>query len=194
MLVCMPSSSGLQIAPPPERSPLPFVLIAAVVIGAVIAAIFWFNPHKTAELAVTHVDVFAPHTEFKSQKGMGLVGALPQSEDDLYVVATVRMTDKLHAPLVLSSAKVVMMESSDKGTEGTVINAADVARLDEIFPAIGKLVTQPFTLDDLQPGQTREGQMVLMFPGMTADQWKAKSSAAITIEVWHRDAQTVAVP
>ena len=42
--------SDLQIAPPREKSVLPALLIALLVLAAIAWAVFWFNPHRVADL------------------------------------------------------------------------------------------------------------------------------------------------
>ncbi|MES2392908.1 MAG: hypothetical protein V4555_14780 [Acidobacteriota bacterium] len=173
---------------------MPYVLIAAAVLAVIAAAIYWVIPHKTAELTVTNVELFAPHTEFKAAPGAGhLIGAPGEVEDDLYVVATLRMTDKLRTPLFFDGMGATMV-NNDAAYELTTVRPTDLPRLEESFPQIAKLAPKPFSEDDLQPGETREGQVVVLVPSATADQWKQKKSATLTVRLHRQDAQMVALP
>ena len=184
----------LNLGPADERRVMPYVLLAAVVIAAIVGAVFWLSPHKPVELVVTQVELFAPHTEFKAVPGAGhLIGAPGEMEDDLYVVATLRMTNKLSTPLYLDGMGATMV-NNDAAYELTTVRPGDVTRLEASFPQIAKLAAKPFSLDDLPPGETREGQVVILVPSATAEQWKAKKSATLTVRLHRQDAQSVALP
>jgi hypothetical protein len=188
------SGGELNLGPAEDHKVLPYVLIALVVIAAIVAAVFWLNAHKTAELTVTHEDLFAPHTVYKPVPGAGnLIGAPGAIEDDLYVVATLRMTDKLRIPLFLDGMGATMTDA-DAAYEATVVPARDLARLEESFPEIAKLTPKPFSLDDLQPGETLEGQVVVLLPSVSPEQWKQKKSATLTVRLLHQPPEPVALP
>ncbi len=194
----------LQTAPARERGVLPALVIAAVVLAAAAAAIFYFNPHSTAELAVTHVDTFAPQTTFGAMEGAAgapaagthvLEAPTTSTENDLYVVATVKMTDKLRLPLFLTGAVAHVTLADGAETEITALSAADVKRLEVIFPALGKQVTHPFEDGtEVDPQQTLNAQVVLPLPGQTAAAWAGKKSATLTITLRNQGPQTTQLP
>lgn len=194
--------SDLQIAPPRERSVLPALLIAALVLAIVAAAVFWFNPRKTADLKVTAVETFAPHTELDALKGAHthgmrvLGGDLATPEDDLYVLATVRLTDRLRLPLFITNvtAHVTFADGSEADT--SMLSAGDLPRLESVFPALTPRIKDPISALDqeLDPKQTLTGMVVLPFPGKTAKDWAAKKSATLTLELRNQDDQTTKLP
>jgi hypothetical protein len=187
--------ADLKLAPEPERGPFRAVLIAMVVLGLVAAGVFLLNPRKTAEITVKKMDLFAPHTEFQqSAGGMHVLGAAPESEDDLYVIATVAITDKLRLPLFLTGETTSLTNADGSVVEGRVIAPRDFARLAAIYPNLAAFGQPMDDNDPIQAGATREGKAVLLFPGMNAAAWQTKKSASLTYTLAHQLPQTVALP
>jgi hypothetical protein len=179
-----------------DRGPLTAVVIAFVVLAIVAAAVFLFNPHKIAEVSVSKVDLFAPHTQFQaSQEAVHVLGETAQSEDDLYVVAHASITDKLRLPLFLFGWTATVTFTDGSTQDATVVPAQQLARLGQIFPQIPPMVNKPFRDgDEISPGQTATGDFLLLFPNTTQDQWNKKRSATLTIELRNQEAQTVKLP
>jgi hypothetical protein len=181
----------LQIAPPPDHNPLiPKLVIAAVVMVLIAAAVYMLNPRKTAVIAVQKAEIFAPHTEFKQMPGSGrIIGAAAESEDNVYVVATVSITDKLRLPLFLDSVSATM--TTDAGSlQATNVSPLDLPRLEQIFPQITPLLSAPGVpplrfQDVVSPGATRVGTVVFLFPQTSAKAWAAKKSATLTVNFAH---------
>ncbi len=194
--------ADLQIAPPREKSALPGVLIALLVLGAVALAVFYFNPHKVADLQVTGVQTFAPHTETKSLQtgrdagGMRVLGGSQLvAEDDLYVVATLNFTDRLRLPLFLQYATVHVTFADGSEAQAHMIPLSNVQRLEKIFPAIVPLVSNSLADDEqVDPGTTRSGSMVFAFPSRDAEAWKSKKEATLTLELRDQGPQTARLP
>lgn len=164
---------------------------------AVAVTVYLLIPHKLTELTVTHVDVFAPHTEFKAMdsNSIHVVGEPGQSENDLYVVAHINITDKWKQRVFISgwSATATFVDGSTM--DSTYISKSQLPRLEQIFPDIAKLVTNPIDDgDELDPGVTHSGSVVLLFPNVTQDQWNKKGSAVLTIDLRDHVAQTVKLP
>jgi hypothetical protein len=180
-----------------DRGPLTAVIIAFVVLAIITAAVFLLNPHKVAEVSVSKVDLYAPHTEFAAAPGSTkVVGETGQSEDDLYVVAHVTIADKLRLPLFLFGWTATVTFSDGSTQDATVVPAQQLPRLAQIFPQLSGLAsTQPFhDGDEIAPGTTSSGSFILLFPNTTQDQWNKKRSAALTIELRNQEAQTVKLP
>ena len=193
--------SDLHIAPEPDKSVVPAVLIALVVLAIVFAAVFYFNPRKISDLKVDKAVPFAPHTEFGTLQtgrthGMKMVAPQsPTSEDDLYVIATVSMTDRLRIPLYLTGVTAHVVFADGSQADASMIPATDVKRLQTIFPKIEPLIGTPLPdLAEFDPGQTQTGTFVFGFPGRTADAWQQKRQASITLELRNQDAQTAPLP
>jgi hypothetical protein len=189
----------LKLAPPPDHNRLiPKLLIAGAVMVIIGVAVYMLNPRKTAEITVQKTELFTPHTEFKQTPSSSqIIGAAAETEDDVYVVATLGITDKLRLPISLDSVSATM--TSDAGsTEATVISPLDLPRLEQTFPQIRPLVTPPAASplrfqDAVSPGETRVGTVILLFPQISAKAWTAKKSATLTIHLAH-DAAPIDVP
>lgn len=196
--------ADLQIAPPRPRSVLPAILIAVVVLAVVAWAVFRFNPDHVADLKVTQVQTFAPHTEIKALESMsrahGNMRVLSQStaaagEDDLYVITTVSLTDRLRLPLFLEGTQAHVTLADGSQLEPRIIFGDTLKRLESIFPALKPMVSNPLALDDqVDPGQTRTGAVVFLMPGVTADLWAKKRAASVTVLLRNQGPQTTKLP
>ncbi len=194
--------SDLQIAPARQPSSAPAVIVSALVLASVAASIFYFNPHKISEFKVNSVDIYAPSTTFGSldgppaANGTHVLGAASTStETNLYVIAHVSVTDKLRYPLLISGATAHATLADGTELESNLLSATDLKRLEVIFPDIGHHALNPITDgEEIAPGQTRLGTIVLPFPGQTAEAWKTKTIATLTLDLHDRDPQTTALP
>ena len=191
----------LRLAPARERSVVPALLFALLVLSAIAAAVFWFSPHRVADLHVMDVQTFAPHTETKSlgasmQGGMRVLdGASTTGEDNLYLVATVNFTDRLRIPIYLTGVVAQVTFADGTQAEARMISAPDLQRLGGIFPALAPLAGNPILDgDEIDPGTTRVGTVVLPFPGRTTAAWKAKRNATITIDLRNQGPQSAPLP
>jgi hypothetical protein len=159
-----------------------------IVVGV---AVYMLNPRKTAEITVQKTELFTPHTEFKQAPSSSqIIGAPAESEDDVYVVATLRITDKLRLPIFLTSTSATMTTDAGSTLEATVISPLDLPRLEETFPQILPLVSAPASPpirfeDAVSPGETRVGTVVLLFPQTSAKAWQEKKSATLTVGLAH---------
>jgi len=182
----------LKLAPPPDSHRLtPLLIIAGIVMIVIGVAVYMLNPRKTAEITVQKTEVFAPHTEFKETPSSShIIGAAAESEDDVYVVATLSIQDKLRLPIFLSNASATMTKEDGTTLEATVISPLDLARLEQTFPQILPLVSAPAPPplqfeDAIAVGTTRVGTVVLLFPQTSEKQWHAKQSASLTVHLAH---------
>ena len=194
--------ADLQIAPARQSNSAPALILSFLALAAVAAAIFYFNPHKVSELKVTSVDTYTPHTTFGAldgptpTNGMHVLGTPTTStETNLYVIAHVSMTDKLRLPIFISGAIAHATLADGTQLESNLLSAVDLKRLEVIFPDIGKHAADPITDgDEIAPGQTRIGTLVLPFPGQTADVWQSKKIATLTLDLRNQGPQTTALP
>ena len=194
--------ADLKIAPAHESSNTPAVLLALAILAAIAGAIFYFNPHKIAELKVTSVDTYSPKTTFTAMEGAGagngthvLDAPTTSTEDDLYVVAHVSMTDKLRLPLFLTGAVAHVKFADGSEMDSNLLSASDLKRLGVIFPDIRREAQDPISDGDtIQPGQTLKGSLVLPFPGQTADAWHSKKQATLTLQLRNQGPQMTILP
>jgi hypothetical protein len=189
------------VSPEDENNPLPKILIAAAVMVVIGVAIFLLNPTKTAELSVQKVDLFAPHTVMNAAEGGGqVVGVAQSAEDDLYVVATLKITDKLRLPIFVDSYEATLVTSSGTTLDGTVVAGPLLPKVGLTFPQLLPLVNPPAATpikfdDAVQPGETKVGSVVLLFPQASEQVWREKKSATLTLTLSHDAAPlTVALP
>ena len=176
--------------------PVLAVVLAFIIMVVVAVTVYLLIPHKITALSVSKVDVFAPHTEFKaSQSSMQVVGEPGQSEDDLYVVAHINITNKLHDRVFISGWSATVMFRDGSTEDSTLVGRSELPRLETIFPQIAPLATDPIgDGDELDPGVTKTGSVVLLFPNTTQEKWNTKGSAVLTIDLHEHVAQTVKLP
>ena len=194
--------SDLQIAPAREKSVVPALLIAVLVLAVIAVAVFYFNPHRIADVHVVQVKTFAPHTEMKElspdAKKMGMRVIHKDSytaEDDLYVVAQVSFTDKLRLPVFLTEVEATVTFADGAQVQTHMVSAHDVKRLSTIFPEIAPLAVDPIADDaEIDPGQTLVGTVVLPFPSRDAAAWAAKRNATLTFDLRNQEPQTTRLP
>jgi hypothetical protein len=186
----------LKLVADPEPSPYKKFLLGGLVMILIAIAVFVFNPWKTADIQITKAEVFAPHTEFTQLQGtMHVLGAAPAAEDDLYIVATVRIADRLRLPIFLNDYSALLLNPDGTQLNATAIAPRDLARLEETFPALTPMAQKPLdNRQPLQPGEIREGTIVLQFPGLTAAAWNARKSATLTIDLTHQGPQIIPFP
>lgn len=183
-------------SPSYTRGPLVATVIAVLVVIAAGIAIFLFNPRKIADLSVVKEDLFAPHTQFESAGGaMHVLNQPASAEDDLYVVARIRITDHLRIPFYMGDWTGQLKLADGHTLDATTVPGRELPRLEQIFPALTPLVSTPLNFDDqVAAGATHEGTVILLFPNITEDQWKSKQNATLTIDLRDQGPQTVALP
>jgi hypothetical protein len=186
----------LNLGPAEERSYLPAILVATAVLIVIGIAVFFLNPRKTADISVAKVDLYAPHTEFQSTPGGSqIVGQGPSTEDDLYAVVTVRVTDDLRLPLFVDGTSVTMTAPDGSQTEAIGVPSTDYARLEQTFPQLTPLLTEPFTYgQQIDPKQTAEGRVLVLFSNTNEATWKARKSATITLNLRNQSPLTATIP
>jgi hypothetical protein len=184
----------LNLGPAPESSPLKSILIAVAVLIAIAAAVFYFNPRKTAELTVTKTELVAQTADAKHSVG-GIVGQPVETDNDLYVVVTLRIENKLRLPIFINGINAAYTPSDDAPIAVQSMRASDLPRVEEIFPTIKPLMTNPLTFDNgIDPKSAIEGTVLLQFPGITEAAWKSRKTATLTVDLAHQDPQTVTIP
>jgi hypothetical protein len=176
-----------------DRNPIVAVVLAFVIMALVAVTIYLVIPHKITDLSVSKVDIFAPHTEFSASQGSTQVlGETAQSEDDLYVVAHINITNKWSQRVFISGWSATVTFADGSTMDSTLIAKSELPRLEQIFPQITSLATNPIgDGDELDPGVTNSGSIVLLFPNTTEDKWNKKGSAVLTINLHEHVAQTV---
>jgi hypothetical protein len=181
----------LTFAQSERRSFLVPALIALAVLVVAFALLFYFTPHRIADLSVTHVAVLPTHTVFHSST---IVVGSDSVEDNFYVLATVRIEDKLKLPLFINDITGTLTGPDGSQATSSAIHKTDLDNLYTTFPALKPLAGAPLLRETaIQPGQSAEGMVLLQFP-VTQDIWDKRQSATITIDLYHQGPLTVVIP
>lgn len=186
----------LTLSQPERRNFAVPIILALIVLGLAGFFLFRLTPHTTADVAITRVDLYPAHTVFKSDSIV--VGDDP-SQDDLYLLVTVRLTDRLRLPLFLKDVTATLIPGD--GSLQPATSAVEHAQLENLytsFPALRKLAaaqTAPLLLREtrIDPNQTVEGYVILHFP-VDAKVWNSRSDAVLTLDLYHQQSLSITIP
>ncbi len=183
--------SDLQFAQPARRNLLVPVLLAFLILGIVLALFLRLIPNHTADLAITHTAVYPAHTVFKSES---MVVANQRAEDNLYVLATLRIDDRLHVPLFLKDFTATLTTAEGEEVTSSAVEQHDLDAVYTSFPEVKALATTPLLRETMiNPGNSAEGMVLLRFP-VTQDVWDRRRSATLNIELYHQGQQSILIP
>jgi len=178
----------LTFSQPERRNFLVPVLIAVVVIGGIFSYIY-LTPHRIADITVTKTAVLPTHTEFQTDSR--LVGAQVEAQDAFYVLATIRIDNRLKIPLTIDDMTGTITEPDDTAATVTAIQKSDLDSVTMAFPALKPLSGPPLLREtSIQPGDHAEGMVLLNLP-ITEAQWKDRKSATLTFAFYHQDPLTI---
>jgi hypothetical protein len=182
--------SDLKFAQPAPRNLLVPVLLAFLILGIVLALVLRYTPHKTADLAITRTAVYPTHTVFKSDS---IIVGNQHTEDDLYVLTTLRIDDRLHLPLFLKDFTATLTTSEGEQITTSAVEKQDLDNVYTSFPDLKPLSTEPLLRDTMiSPGQSAEGMILLHFP-VTQDIWEHRRSAVLNVDLYHQGKQDVVI-
>ena len=185
-----------MFAAPERRSYTLPILLALVALALAGVFLYRSTPHTTADVEITHVDVFPAHVEFATESNV--VGP-KQTEDVLYLLATVRITDRLRLPLFLKDFTATLVPSDGSLQPATsAVERSDLLNLYSTFPQVGTLARQqtapPLLRESrIDPGQTVTGFVVLHFP-VKPEVWNTRTDFILTIDLYHQASLSVALP
>ena len=186
--------ADLTFSQPARRNFAAPVLLALLVLAIAVALILRFTPHTTADASVSHVQTYAAHTVFKSDS---IVVGHDQAEDDLYVLATVTLTDRLRLPLFLKDFTATLTPAQGDPITVSATEKPDLQGLYAAFPAVKALAdSAPAPLyreTTVQPGQTVTGTIFLHFP-VAQDVWNSRQSATLSIVPYHQAPIVIDIP
>lgn len=192
--------ADLTFSQPARRNLAAPILLALVVLLIGGGLLFYFTPHTTADVSVKKTAVYSKHTVFKSESN--LVGR-DTSQDDLYVLVTLHIDDRLRLPLFLKDFTATLTPSNPDGTPAEDISATAVEKLDfpnlyTSFPDLKSLADKqatPLLLRDTQidPGHSAEGLILLHFPA-SQPAWEQRKSATLNIALYHQQPLIVPIP
>jgi hypothetical protein len=180
----------LQFAQPVRRNLLVPVLLAFLILGIVLALVLKFTPHKTADLAVTRTAVYQAHTVFKSDT---IVVGNQHTEDDLYVVTTLHIDDRLDLPLFIKDFTATITTADGEEVTTSAVEKRDLDNVYASFPDLKALTSEPLLRDTMiSPGQSAEGMVLLHFP-VTKDVWDHRRRAVLNVDLYHQGQQEVLI-
>jgi hypothetical protein len=180
-----------KFAQPARRNLLAPVLIAFLLLGIALALVLRYTPHKIADVAIVHTAVYPAHTVFKSETI--LVGR-DRSQDDLYVLVTVAVTDRLNLPIFLKDFTGTLVTADGEEVPGTAAQKGELDNLYTTFPAIRPLASAPLLRETLiSPGNSESGMVLLHFP-VAAETWNHRRSAALNIDLYHQGPISITIP
>ena len=177
----------------PERRGFLLPAVIAIAVIAIAAGAFYLvTPHRTADITITHVAVLPEHTVFNTDSKV--VGQQPSFEDDFYVLATVRIDNRLKQPLTLDDVTGTVTASDGTQTTTSAIYKKDLPTLYSVFPALVPLASAPLLRESIiQPGGRAEGMVALNFPIAQAV-WDQRKSASVTLVFYNQNPITIPLP
>ncbi len=183
--------ADLTFSQPERRNFFVPIALAVVVLALASALLIRFTPHRIPVLIVKHTSTWQAHTIFKSDSI--LVGQ-DKAQDDLYVLATLRIQDPLKVPLFLKDFTGTLTTASGETLSVSAAEKLELPALYETFPALKSLASTPLLREAaILPGRTAEGMILLHFP-VTEDAWSHRQSATLTVDFYHQGPQSIALP
>ncbi len=181
----------LQIHHPVHRNLLAPVLIAFVVLGIAIALVIRFTPHRVADLEITHTAIYPTHLVFKADS---LVVGADKTEDELYVLTTIRITDRLNLPLFLKDFTATLTTADGEEIKTSAAEKTDLESIYSAFPALRQMSSEPLLRETLiHSDNSAEGMVLLHFP-VTLDTWNHRKSAVLHVDLYHQGPLSITIP
>jgi hypothetical protein len=182
--------SDLKFAQPARRNLLAPVLLAFLILGIVLALFIRFTPHRTADLTITRTIVVPTHTVFKSDS---IVVANQHAEDQLYVLTTLRIDDRLHLPLFLKDFTATLTTGEGEEVTTSAVEKQDLENVYASFPELKPVATDPLLRETMiSPGESAQGMILLHFP-VTKEVWDHRRNAVLNVDLYHQGQQPVLI-
>ena len=192
--------AALTFAQPARRNLFAPIATALVLFGIVLGLVLYLTPHTIADISVSQPAIYAAHTVFKSNS---IVVGQDPSQDDLYLIVTVRIQDRLRLPLFIKDFTATLTPSNPDGTPAEPITSSAVQKLDipnlyTSFPALKALAAQQsaqplYRETQIDPGNSAEGTVLLHFP-VTQTTWNQRKTAILTMDYYHQGQLSVPIP
>ena len=183
--------SELKFTQTARRNLLAPVLVAFVILGIAIALVLRYTPHTVADLTILRTAVYPTHTQYKSDT---LIVGRDQAQDDLYVLTTLRVEDRLNLPIFLKDFTATLLTADGDQLTTSAVEKQDLDNLYTTFPALKPLSSTPLLRETLiDPGHSAEGMVLLHFP-VTEEVWNRRRSATLHIDVYHQGPLSIAIP
>lgn len=162
-----------------------------MVLGIAIALVVRFTPHRVADLEITHASIYPSHLVFKAD---ALVVGGDRTEDQLYIVANVRITDRLNLPLFLKDFTATLTTAEGEKIETSAAEKTDLPAIYSAFPALKAMASEPLLRETLiRPSNSAEGMILIHFP-VNMDTWNRRKSAVLHIDFYHQGPLSITIP
>ena len=183
--------SELKFSQPARRNLLAPVLVAFVILGIAIALVLRYTPHTVADMTIVHTSVYPSHLVYKSDT---LVVGREQIQDDVYVLTTLRIEDRLNLPIFLKDFTATLTTAEGEEITTSAVEKQDLENLYATFPALRPLASTPLLRETLiEPGHSAEGMVLLHFP-VTQDAWNRRRSAVLHVDLYHQGPISIVIP
>lgn len=154
-------------------------MLAIAVLAVAGFLVVRYTPHRTADLAITHTALYQAHTVFKSDT---ILIKKDNAQDDLCVLLTLRVDDKLNLPLFLKDMAATFTDAKGESLTTSAAEKRDLPAILNTFPNLKSLASTPLLRDtQIAPGQSAAGMVLLQFP-ITQDVWNHRQSATLTVD------------
>lgn len=193
--------SELNFSQPERRSLAKPVLIAFAVLAVVFTAIYFLTPHSAPRLTVTRTVLYPAHIVFSASKaqsslanGTRVVGQQDTAEDDLYVLTTVKIDNRLPVPMFIKDITATLNNADGTTFSTSAVEKQDLDAVYTSFPAVKALASPPLLRESSVPaGQTAEGMVMLQLP-IPQSTWDRRQSATLTLDFYHQPSITLPIP
>jgi hypothetical protein len=167
------------------------LLVATCLLIAACTGAWLYIPHRTADVFVTHTTLVPIHSV--TETGSKLVGQTTRVEDDLYVLLTIRIENKLHDPLFLSDFTAIVTTPNGE-TSTSAIEHNDLEAVYTAYPQVKSAATTPLLREStIARGSSGEGMVMLHFP-FAQTIWDGRQTATLTVTFYHQPPITITIP
>lgn len=187
----------LNLGPAPSSNPTRSIVAAAVILLLAAAGVFYWMSLQKSELTVTSGKPYAVHIETKAVKSEAphVIGAPAHIENDLYLVLSVRLTNKLHEPMFIKDENATITSADQSVAQSDGLQKKDIDSVVGAFPDLKPLLGTPLLRDTkIDPGQTVEGTILVHYPNATEDFWSKRAGASVTLSFFHQQPITANLP
>jgi hypothetical protein len=186
----------------PETSSTRKLLLIGLVVALLLAAGFGIFYHRASQpplqATATRVLTLPLHTVYGTPKGGAAAMEAPETEDSIYIVPLLRVTNTSDVPLFIKDVTSSVTLQDGRDNPGRRIGARDRERLQQMVAGIGPLLKQA-NLPPLDPEQTiaphatAEGYAIFLYT-MPSTEWDKRQTAAVRLDFYHQDAVTIPLP
>jgi hypothetical protein len=142
-------------------------------------------------MTITRTAIYPAHLVFQSDSTLVNRDTV---QDELYVLATLRIEDRLNLPLFLKDFTATLTTADGEKLTTSATEKLDLPNLYTTFPQIKALSSPPLLRETLiNPGQSAEGMVLLHFP-VTQAVWDARKSATLNVIFYHQGPLSIRIP